>query len=56
MRKSRQPRGTAAKFVAAARQGAEAAGEKPKFEGDDFSRAIGGSVPPIMQTIRMARS
>jgi len=54
MRKSRQPRCTAANFVAGRREGAEAAGINPEFALSDSQRRIRGDPAPGAKPSRMA--
>jgi hypothetical protein len=54
MRKSRQPRRTAANFVAGRPEGAEAAGTNPEFALSDSQRRIRGDPAPGAKPSRMA--
>jgi hypothetical protein len=56
MRKSRQPRCTAAISIDAAREDAEATGRRPKFELNDFPRGIAGPATAAYKCLEMARS
>jgi hypothetical protein len=56
MRKSRQPRRTAAISTATSSDHAEAAGRMPKSGLRDFVRVIIDPAAPIMRAPRMARS
>jgi hypothetical protein len=54
MRKSRQPRCTAASFMADRREGAEPAGINPEFALSDSQRRIRGDPAPGAKPFRMA--
>jgi len=54
MRKSGQPRCTAANFVTGRREGAEAAGNNPEFALSDSQRRIRGDPAPGAKPSRMA--